>query len=504
MKTIKLPLFWKFAITIVLLVIVFGVINMFILWESVYKSFEKEIQKRSLVLSKIIAEKAINPIVYEDDVNLYKILGNMMRSDTSIAYIFLTNERGEVIAKTFDFNIPISLRKANNIVDGKYNIEQLKADNYKYGNIVDIAYPIMEGHVGVVRLGLVEDSITNELKEARDNLLFMILLFLIIGLIGAFGFSYLITSPIKYISNQAQQVNLDTLNGEIKDPQTPRYKRIFNIYFSDELDILSSKFQKMLIRLRSNYKELQETRNSFIQAEKMAAIGTLAAGIGHEINNPISGIKNCLIRISKQPQNIEQTINYVKLIQDATERVENVTQHLLDFSRKQDHIFNTVNLSETLNDAISLVNYKITKSKITINKAYKDNLFIYGNNYHLEQVFLNLLLNSIDAIKEMYIKDPHYNGIISISTKKEKEKILIQFEDNGVGINAKNKRKLFDPFYTTKEAGKGTGLGLYVSFNIIKEHNGTIYYEGDKINKRTIFTIELDELNNGIYEGSCC
>ncbi len=495
MKSVNLPLFWKFAITIILLVFVFGMINMFILWKSVYKSFENEIDKRSVVLSTIISEKAVTPIVYEDVVSLYNILNSMMHSDKSIAYIFLTNEKGEVIAKTFDTEVPPSLLTANTINNGNYNIELLEAKNYRYSTIRDIAFPILGGHVGTVRLGLIEDSVRAEIRSATKSLLLMILLFLFIGLIGAFGFSYLITSPIHYISNQAQKVNFETLDIEIKEPQYPKYKKLLNFYFSDELDLLVAKFKEMLMRLKQNYTELQQTRNAFVHAEKMAAIGTLAAGIGHEVNNPISGIKNCLIRISKQPENLKQTEKYIQLIQEATDKIENVTQHLLDFSRKQETNFSLIDISETLNNSISLIRYKAQKAQITVIHNFKNNAKVIGSQNHLEQVFLNLLLNSIDAIQEVKEKNPDYKGIITISLYKNNNNLGVKIEDNGIGIGKKNERKIFEPFFTSKEAGKGTGLGLYVSFNIIKEHNGEIYFKS-KEGKGTVFFIEFKEEKN--------
>jgi len=495
MKTIKLPLFWKFAITIVLIVVVFGLINMFILWKSVYKSFENEIDKRSVVLSSIVSEKAVNPIEYDEVVNLYKILDDMLRSDSSIAYIFIQDQNGKVIAKTFSNSVPGSLLTANSLKDGNYNIELLEANHFKYKTIRDIAFPILGGNIGTVRLGLIEDSIRVEIRRATKSLLTMILLFLIIGLLGALGFSYLITSPIHDISQQAQVVNLDSLSEDIDTNKLPWYKRVFNIYFSDELDLLLDKFRTMLLRLKQNYNELQKTRDSIVQAEKMAAIGTLTAGIGHEINNPISGIKNCLNRISKQPENVEQTQNYIQLIQEATDKIENVTRHLLDFSRKQEAVFSIIEMKETLESAISLIAFKAQKAQIFLNRNYQKGIKVYGNQNRLEQVFLNLLLNSIDSITEIKEKNPDYRGEIVITLRQKNNLVLVQIEDNGAGIEAEHERNIFDPFYTSKDAGKGTGLGLYVSFNIIKEHQGEIYFNS-KPGKGTTFSIELNAIKN--------
>ena len=224
----------------------------------------------------------------------------------------------------------------------------------------------------------------------------------------------------------------------------------------------------------------------------MAAIGTLAAGIGHEINNPISGIKNCLNRISKQPDNREQTAAYLRLIEDATNKIENVTRHLLDFSRKQETVFTPVDVGETLNNSISLVRYKAEKAGISIVEDFAAEATVMGSQNHLEQVFLNLLLNSIDAINEAKETNPAHQGKITISLRKTGNKVRIGFEDNGAGISKENQKRIFDPFFTSKEAGKGTGLGLYVSFNIISDHNGTIYFKSVQ-GKGTLFTVELDE-----------
>jgi signal transduction histidine kinase len=492
MKSINLPLFWKFAFTIIMLVFIFGMINMYILWKSVYQSFEKEIDKRCVVLSDIISQKALTPIVYDDIVSLYNILDEMQRSDKSIAYIFLTDDNNHILAKTFDSGVPVSLLDANAIKAQQYNIEVLNIKHYQYNTIRDIAYPILNGDIGVVRLGLVEDTIRNEIMEATKSLIFMILLFLTIGLLGAFAFSYLITSPIKIISQQAQLVKLDSINTGIQEVKYPRYKRLFHFYFHDELDILVSKFREMLIRLNQNYSELQKTRDSFVQAEKMAAIGTLVAGIGHEINNPISGIKNCAIRIAKKPENTEQTLKYIGLIQDATDKMENVTRHLLDFSRTQETEYVLINPIEIIDNSISLIAFKAQKAKVVINRDYNKGLMIKANANQLEQVILNFLINSLDAIAEKKIADPGFHGEINIKLRKKDSLVLVQVQDNGIGIPDKTNRKLFDPFYTTKEAGKGTGLGLYVSFNIIKEHNGKIYFES-KEGEGTLFTIELTE-----------
>ena len=491
MKIIKLTLFRKFIIITILIVFIFGFINILFLWNSVYHSFEKEIDKRCVVLSKIISEKIVTPMVYGDILNMYNILDDIKESDNNVAYIFIIDANGNVVAETYDLKIPGNLINANNLNAGRQNIKVIETKNYKHKVIRDIAYPILDGEIGgSIRLGLVEEDIRNDLKKTTIELSIMISGFLIAGLLGAFFFSYLITKPIKLISKKADNINFNSIKDEDYKIKYRSYKRFFNVYFEDELDTLSSNFSDMIMRIKRNILELQETRDSLIQSEKLASIGTLTSGIGHEINNPISGIKNCINRISKDPENIEQNIKYFNLIKDATYKIENVVKHLLDFSRKQEFDFKETNPILILENAISLASHKLEKHNIIIERDFSENVKIKASPIHLEQVLLNLLLNAADAIIEHKKLSSDIKPEIYIKIHRSEKKAYITIKDNGIGIRPEVKNKLFDPFFTTKGVGKGTGLGLFVSFNIIKEHKGKILVESTYL-KGSTFTLEL-------------
>ncbi|HEB62286.1 MAG TPA: HAMP domain-containing histidine kinase [Bacteroidetes bacterium] len=475
-RNINFPLFWKFSSIAVFVVLIFGTINIYLLWSSVYRSFEKEIDKRCIVLSSIIAEKVVSPIVYENIVSIYSELEEAQKSDKSIAYIFILDKFGNIIARTTDIKIPPQLISANSIGLGSYQIKIIEAKNFSKKIIRDIAYPILNGQLGSVRLGIVEEDIRTELNESTKKLLLMILLFLIIGLAGALFFSFLITSPIKAISKKAHNVNLDTITKENLKIERPRYKKILNFYFKDELDLLVSKFNMMLARLKRNVEELKRNRDSFIQTEKLASIGTLTSGIGHEINNPLSGIQNGVNRLIRNPDDIEQNKKYLDLIKEATDKIEIIVQQLLNFSRKQDVLFERINPVTILENSIKLVSYKLNKYNIIVKQSLCCVQYLNASTNHLEQVFLNLFLNSIDAINEKRKMNPDFQGKISIRLECKEGKSIIHINDNGIGIKDEIQNSIFDPFFTTKEVGKGTGLGLYVSYDIIKEHGGKLSF----------------------------
>jgi len=477
MRTVNLTLFRKFAIGATLIVILFSVINIYILWKTGYKTFENEIDKRSKVLSKLIAEKVLQPIVYDDYINIYKVIDQIKSNDLSIAYIFVLDENNKILAQNYDIRIPYSLINANSIRNGNYQIKVIQTKNFKYKILRDIAYPILDGELGTIRIGFIEEDIRKDLNRISRQMVLMVIIFLVLGLILAFFFSLIITLPIKRISKNAQNINLLTLESVNIDKNPLKYHTILNIYLKDELDILNSKFVEMIERLIINKKELQAARDSFIQAEKMASIGTLTAGISHEINNPLAGIKNCMTRIEREPENMKQNLSYIELINEAIDRIEKIIKPLLSFSRKSELKFSLNPVEHLIDNALLLTDYRIKKSNIIVEKRIDPNIFIFTSINHLEQVLINLILNGIDAIDDRKKTSPEIQGKLIFIVFEDEQNIFIKVIDNGYGVPENLKSKIFDPFFTTKEPGKGTGLGLYVSYNILKDLGGTLIAE---------------------------
>ncbi len=489
-KIVRIPIFWKFALMSIIIVTIFGFINLYMLWSSVYTSFEKEIDKRCKVLAKIVSDKALTPMVYEDNLSLYNILDEIKQSDPSISYIFILNNANHLVAQTYDIKLPEGLVNANSVKSKPFSIKVIRTNNYKYPVIRDIAYPILNGEIGTVRLGIVEEHIQQEIDEATSNLLIMIFAFLAIGLIGALVFSYLITAPIKRISQYEQIIDLNYIGSEYYIINDDKRLKFLNIEITDELNVLETKFSEMVNRLGKNYGELKETQKALIQAERLASLGTLSAGVAHEINNPISGIKNCTNRIIKDPQNTEQNLKYISLIKEATDKIENVVRHLLKFSRKQDIVLSKLDLNTVIESALSLTSHKLKTSQINTKIDCKENCFVNGSANHLEQVLVNLIINGLDSIMERKESEPSHKGEIKISVQTISDKTYIHVTDNGLGIPTEIQNKIFDPFFTSKEVGKGTGLGLSVSFTLIKKHNGKIQFSS-KPGQGTEFVIEL-------------
>ena len=227
-----------------------------------------------------------------------------------------------------------------------------------------------------------------------------------------------------------------------------------------------------------------------VQSEKMAAIGELASGVAHEINNPLDGLLNCILRIKRDPQNERQTKEYLGLMEEALRRIESTVGQLLNFSRQRDLELTSVSLNEVVNEVVGLITYSADEKGIQIKKHFQEELdLILGDKHLLEQVVLNLALNAIAAMPDggaLTFK----TGEIEFDALLGKATVFVQVTDTGIGIPRSVQDRIFDPFYTTKITEKGTGLGLSVSNRIIRQHEGVIEFDS-KIEQGSVFTVKL-------------
>ncbi|MEK6591026.1 MAG: ATP-binding protein [Nitrospinota bacterium] len=270
-----------------------------------------------------------------------------------------------------------------------------------------------------------------------------------------------------------------------------------DIKSGDEIEELASEFNNMAEKLNKYNRYLEEkveerTRKvrdyerQLIQSEKMASLGLLAAGIAHEINNPIGIIVNrieCLKMENKNGDIPEKVIKDLDTLMHHAMRVSKIAGNLLSFSRESSHEFHPQDINKIIDKVLMFIESAISKKGIALEKSLDRRLpLVFGNAGGLEQVFLNIIHNAMDATGS--------GGRIRVETGRNGTYVNIIISDTGCGIPDEYLRRIFDPFFTTKEIGKGTGLGLSISYGIIKEHGGEIRVESD-ISKGTTFTIVL-------------
>lgn len=492
----KLPLFWKFSLAIITIVLIFGSINSILIYKNVQTSLQRETEKRALFIARSISNQITPSILFEDYVSLQSTINGIKEIDTNIFYIFIIDSKKNVIVHTFDKNIASDLIEANLLKgDKSYNTQTLLIKDLNNEVILDVAVPILDGRIGTVRVGLKETSIIANIQRTVKIFWFMVAAFLSVGIIGALIFAKFITKPIKTIQNVADSIELDQIGKkeipqiQIREKLFGRIKMLFRA--EDEIDILADRFNQMINRLDKAYRDLQNAQSTIIQSEKLATVGTLTAGLAHEINNPIAGLQNCIRRIKNDPLNFEQNVKYIRMMENAVDKIEKVVGNLLNFSRRQSEDFIPLTINEIVENSLMLVSHRLEKLRIAVTNNFPPGLpKIKGNKNQLEQVVLNLIINAIDSIEEKNLKNPNCEKRIILSASTEDKFMKIKIQDSGNGIPSKILDKIFDPFFTTKSPGKGTGLGLSVVYNIIETHQGKIYFESEE-GKGTIVHLQL-------------
>jgi len=254
----------------------------------------------------------------------------------------------------------------------------------------------------------------------------------------------------------------------------------------DEIAELTDTFNMMASSLKERDERLKEyTQQQIMKSERLATLGQLAAGVAHEINNPLGAIlMYSHLSLEETPAEDSRRKNLEKVVGEAT-RCKNIVHGLLDFARQREPNVELADVNEILRRTLSLLESQAQFQNITVTATFCPSLpKVMIDSGQMQQVFTNIILNAAEAIEG--------KGEVTVATRTVDggEFIEIQFTDTGCGIPQENLEKIFDPFFTTKEVGRGTGLGLAVSYGIIAKHQGTIEVRSDP-GRGTTFIVRL-------------
>jgi len=295
------------------------------------------------------------------------------------------------------------------------------------------------------------------------------------GLIGVF-FTVSVGQRIDALSETMRRVEAGDLTARVRD-EGP-----------DELGSLAKSFNAMVARLADARRQLEDRHAEEIRrAENLASLGKMAAGIAHEINNPIAGMLNCVRTLLKGVRDEPQRIQYLQMLQDGLGRIGRTVGQLLNFAREAKPQLARTDLRSLLQHCLALLEHDLAARRVTCSLSREDSLpAILADPYQLEQVFLNILKNAMEAMPN--------GGTIAITTGvREREAgpfLEVRIADTGIGIPPEHLPRIFDPFFTTKEVGRGTGLGLSVSYGIVRAHGGFIEATSE-VGKGSLFTVGL-------------
>ncbi len=312
-------------------------------------------------------------------------------------------------------------------------------------------------------------------KVAFDTFLFGMgtLWFLFIALYGIFR--HLVTIPLNYLSGIFRGIANGT---EPLGKDIPNTRR-------DEIGDLTESFNmlaKHLLDAQDRLKRTARIEKQMMETEKLAALGQLSAGVAHEINNPLGGIRLCFSNLIDTGMDENTRRQHIEVINSGFDRIHNIVKQLLDFSKNSPLSTAPASINGIIENVLKLSEYTINQKGVKLTKKLTGRLpDLMADSNKLEQVFLNLIINAIQAMDG--------GGKLKIRTWSDKGSCKVSVADTGKGIPHDIITRIFDPFFTTKEVGEGTGLGLTVSKAIIEQHKGSIAVETS--DKGTVFTVTL-------------
>lgn len=495
-------------------------------------SYRHEMQASGETMLRMLAINSETGVLLESKLDLAELLKTPAHFD-AVTYVAIANRDGIVLAEIGDsartkaglqsFTQAASLKDSvcvayNKGTDGKEYLvmcmpvvtqrQPLNRENLGITSGLDAALgsELKKETIGYIEVGFSLDRVNQSILEAKmaaylfTALLTLTAIFLLAFIVGA------ITRPVTALVEVTDQISRGDLTRRVHVNQGDEIGHLgetFNRMIEslqqsrNEIELYNRNLEEKIIE-RTN--QLEDAQAQLIQSEKMSAIGQLAAGVAHELNNPLGGILGyaqfTLEKLHKNipektaSKEIQSYIRYVSDIETQARRCKTIVQNLLRFSRSSRSVdFEEVDLNKAIDETLTFVGHQLHLNQIELSVQLDPDLpHIQGNAGQLQQVFTNLIINAMHASKPGSIIRIQSRFSPALGEFGGAAELL--FVDHGHGIKEENLKKIFEPFFTTKEIGKGTGLGLSVSYGIIKEHGGEITVQS-KVDQGTTFTVVL-------------
>jgi signal transduction histidine kinase len=259
---------------------------------------------------------------------------------------------------------------------------------------------------------------------------------------------------------------------------------------STEVRELANAFNRLMDEIEDAQDRERVQRAQLAHTEKMAAVGTLAAGVAHEVNNPLAGILTCIENMRGNLDDREMIERYLKLIHDGIHRIEHTVVNLLDFSRERKMELAPTSINQCLRHVVELARYQLREGRVEVEyRLDPTEPFVMADPFQLDQLFLNLMLNARQAMPD--------GGRLTLRTLRKEGRVVVEVRDTGVGIPEEIRERIFNPFVTTREVGEGTGLGLTVSDSIVASHGGTLDVEST-VGQGSVFRVSFPMLHSRV------
>jgi signal transduction histidine kinase len=414
---------------------------------------EHGLAERGESLARTLASQVVDPMLVEDSLALHGALHKAASADAEIRYIAATNLRGDVVAHTFDHGCPSALVDIWQKSDGQVTRFRTKDEP-----LMDVGAPILSGQLGTLHVGMCR---SRALASSRRIIWMMGVALagaLFVVLAGARLVAARVSRPLHQLEAEVSRFPAEAGPGGCR-----------RITGTHEVEFLAKGFSDMTERLGALEAERTATQERMVHAERLATLGEVAAGLAHEVHNPLDGMLECVRYLDEDPEKSERGVKYYPLLQDGLGRIAHVMREMLAFARSGQEVSveprPTADLIETLG---TLVKTHLDGRKVRLQWQPPGRCFCLCDQQGLAQAALNLMLNAADAAEES--DDP----AIRVEAICDDQWVYLVVEDSGSGVPPDVADRIFEPFFSTKPINKGTGLGLSVSRQLIRSVGGDV------------------------------
>lgn len=465
LRSIKDSLQKKFILITFISVLILAILVSVFVASKTRSALYHATEQKGRMLAQTVSALIINELIYEQ-LGLVEeggLIDNYVRElydreELELVYVAVLNAQFQVISHSDfgefgkDYEDPFvkETQRAQEVLVKKTQVQDTNINALEFATSLSI-----EGkRWGVLLFSLSLESVE---KEARA-ILFQILLLTFVALILLFLLIYFLSQrfirPIIDLSQAMAEVEIGMVEKTIP------------VKGKDELSQLAESYNEMVRRIRDTNEEMKLAHEKLLQSEKLATLGVLSSSVAHRINNPLGGLFNCVRMLKRKGDDPEFRSNYLALVEEGLDSIEETVGQLLWTAGKREGEERECEISTVLSGVVKFLDYRMGRQNISYSESIPSYLRVSVPPHDLEEIFLNTMINSIQAMEN--------GGQLVVSAKRDGRNTVLLIEDTGIGIPKDKVDKVFDLFYSTKKAGEGTGLGMWMTYELVVKYKGTI------------------------------
>ncbi len=417
---------------------------------------EGRLEEQGRSAARTLAGQVVDPLLFGDRLSVHEALDKALEADPEARYLYVTDAGGEVVSHTFSGSVPKGL-----LALGRSSAQDVIRFRTDDDRLLEVCEPILSGQLGALHVGLSRGEAVRASRRALWVLGATLMCGLSVVLVGARLVARGVSRPLEELAERLNSIPDDLAAG--------RSVGAVRVCGTREVAALAGKFEQVADHLAALERDRAATQRRMIQAERLAALGELAAGLAHEIQNPVDGMLECVHYLDREPVKSARLEKYLPMFHSGLDRIARVMRHMLTLARTgQDLSMEAKAARDVVGELVLMTEKQLEARGVRLSVEGDDDCSCHCNANALSQAMLNLMLNACDAV------DGRGRGEVRLETRCDAEWVHLSVEDSGPGVPEELQERIFAPLFTTRPTGKGTGLGLSISRDLVRAAGGEL------------------------------